>query len=85
MFYVNLYTVERLYLGPEEGGRWGNRFMPEESTWFEGKIEADRYSDKLKDKIGPQKSLGSMGTSCILEVKIEREPGREVHPDYIYS
>lgn len=84
-WYVTTYRTERLYLGPEEGGRWGNHSDPVESVGFDDREEAETYAETARNGLGDQLDLYSVNTSHVMEVRVEDHPGREKHPAYEYE
>ncbi len=46
-YYANIYELDRVYGGPEEGGWWFTTFTPRESRKFNTKLRARIALEKM--------------------------------------
>ena len=66
-YYANVYELDRVYGGPEEGGWWFTTFTPRESRKFNTKLRARIALEKMLQErlktIKPEYGLHSVNYS----------------------
>ena len=70
--YVSLYTIERAYGGPEEGGWWYDKWSLEDSTKFYDREEAEKFKAHLE---------GEVESSGVNEQDLNSAKGLDDYPD----
>lgn len=82
MYYINVYSVERMYGGPEEGGWWYDLGEPVLSRKTKSYRKAVRMAERLKKRWPKTDSRYSVLGGEDYSIYIENKPAK-MYPESI--
>lgn len=85
-WWVNVYELDRAYLGPEEGGRWGDCATIKETIKCDSEKAAKELAEELAngkwaDEPGANVSSVVYNGGCYA-IQVENKQGADEPPDY---